>query len=65
MLKLLISTTVLVVFIVLSCWRYPSQHRYDVCAQIDIFVVAVEKSLLNFALSSGDVLMLLVLLYSL
>ena len=23
-------------FIVLSCWRYPSQPRYDFCAQIDI-----------------------------
>ena len=27
------------VFTVLSCRRYPSQHRYDFCAQIEICVV--------------------------
>ena len=27
------------VFIVLSCWHYQSQHRYDFCAQIEIFIV--------------------------
>ena len=28
------------VFIVLSCWRYLSRHRYDFCAQIENWVVA-------------------------
>ena len=46
------------VFIVLSCWRYPSQHRYDFCAQIEICVVAVQMSLHNFALSPCDMFML-------
>ena len=29
------------VFMVFSCWRYPCQHCYDFCAQIEMCVVAV------------------------
>ena len=56
------------VFIVLSYRRYPSQHRYDFCAQIEICVVpaclevifhcTILRSLYNFALSPCDVFML-------
>ena len=46
------------VFIVFSCRRYPSQHRYDFCAQIDICVVAVYRSLHNFGLSPCNLFML-------